>query len=109
MREALADRMMIKVISSLPPCREVPCGLEAKVECSQLLPMIKTKGIGDDRALVKLGGVGDDDRTDQDDVGYEQVPIASSYLFPYEVVPHFNHHSFSTAFHLTENQRLLLL
>ena len=57
MREALADRMMIKVISSLPPCREVPCGLEAKVECSQLLPMIKTKGIGDDRALVKFGGV----------------------------------------------------
>jgi len=32
--------------------------LEAKVECSQLLPHDqKTKGIGDDRALVKFGGV----------------------------------------------------
>ncbi len=51
--------------------------------------MVKTKGIGDDRALVKLGGVGDDDRTEQDDIGYEKVPIASPYLPPDEVVPHF--------------------
>jgi len=30
------------------------------------------------------------DGTDQDDIGYEKVPIASSYLLPYEVVPHFD-------------------
>jgi hypothetical protein len=51
--------------------------------------MIKTKNMGDDRALVKLCGVGDDDRTDQDDIGYEQVSIASPYLLPDEVAPHF--------------------
>ena len=51
--------------------------------------MIKTKSIGDNHALVKLGGVGDDDRTEQDDIGYEKVPIASPYLPPDEVVPHF--------------------
>jgi hypothetical protein len=50
--------------------------------------MIETKGIGDHRALVKLGGVGDHHRTDQSDIRYEKVPIASPYLLSDKVVPH---------------------
>jgi hypothetical protein len=80
MREALADRVPTKVVCSFVPPDEVAYGHQCKGNAQKQRPK------PNDRSKQRSKP---DGRSYEDDICYEKVPVASPYLLPNEVVPHF--------------------